>query len=123
MRYRYVIPKLNTKIKLKGSMMKKRIAILAVALFVTSVFISTSYAGIVTSSNDVTMGAAKNCQPVDCGKKCEKAEADCKKSCCAKEGCEKSCPKKESCEKSGEQKAECSKSKASGCPKKSSCGK
>ena len=88
--------------------MKKRIAMFAVVLFVTGMFVSVSQAAVAANSNDVTMSASTDCQATACGESCDKA----------KEGCEKSCPKKDGCDKSGEQKKECPKGESGGCQKK-----
>lgn len=87
--------------------MKKRIALLAVLVFVAGVFVSVSEVKAAVVDNSVSMSASHDPQEVACGEdECPKAKEDSEKTCPKKDSCEK----KESCEKSGEQKKGCCKS-------------
>ena len=86
-------------------MMKKRIAMLAVLLFVASMFVSVSEAKVVSDSN-ASMSSSETTQAVDCGETCAKTKKSCSKSAEKKKECSKSAEKKEGCSKS---KSSCSK--------------
>ena len=91
--------------------MKKRISMLMLVLFVTTVIVSVSDVKAAESDNDVSICAAENSQDMACGQdQCGEAKEGCDKE---KEGCDKKkegCDKpKEGCDKSGEKKAGCSK--------------
>jgi len=91
--------------------MKKRISMLMLVLFVTTVIVSVP--DVKAAGSDMSICAAENSQDMACGQaKCDgcdkKDECDKKKEGCdkKKEGCDKP---KEGCDKSGEKKAGCGK--------------
>jgi hypothetical protein len=91
--------------------MKKRISMLALVLFVTTLIFPVSDVKAAESDNGMSISAAGNSQDMACGQdKCGEAKEGCdkeKKGCDKKkEGCDK---QKEGCDKSGAKKAGCGK--------------
>jgi hypothetical protein len=90
--------------------MKKRISMLALVLFVTTLFVSVSDVKA-AESDKMSISATENSQDMACGRdKCGDAKEGCDKK---KEGCDKEkegcCKPKEGCGKSGEKKGGCGK--------------
>jgi hypothetical protein len=95
----------------KGKKMKKRISMLALVLFVTTLIFPVSDVKAAESDNGMSISAAGNSQDMACGQdKCGDAKEGCDKK---KEGCDKEiegcCKPKEGCGKSGEKKGGCGK--------------